>query len=122
MEEMAGWVTGAFGAAGATVVAWFRTWKGRRAITRLITGASDLDEQTSKAVSVSIAALQAALDNSLKEHRQISMEVADLRDEMAEIRQKNLNYVLEIDKLKVEMAGLKAENLRLKTLLSEMGS
>lgn len=122
MEDMVAWITGALGAAGATVVAWARGFRGRRAIARLLTGAVDLDEQTSKAVSVSIAALQAALDNAMKDHRQISMEVADLREEMAELREKNLAYVLEIDKLKVEVASLKAENLTLRARLAEMGS
>ena len=122
MEDMIGWLMGAAGAAGATVVAWARGFRGRRAIARLLTGAVDLDEQTSKAVSVSIAALQAALDNAMKDHRKIGMEVADLREEMAELREKNLAYVLEIDKLKVEVAGLRAENLALRQRLAEMGS
>ena len=122
MEDVTAWITGAVGAGAATVVAWARGWRVRRAFGRLITGAADLDEQTSKAVSVSIAALQAALNHALADHKELTEQVADMRVELAELRSCNTEYILQIDALKIEVTILKAENQKLRQKILEMGS
>lgn len=122
MEDVTAWITGAVGAGAATVLSWAKGWRGRRAIGRLISGAVDLDEQTSKAVSVSIAALQSALDNALKEHNELGKQVSELRDELVDLRSQNMEYVIEIQAMRVEVNMLKAENTRLKERLRSMGS
>lgn len=122
MEDVTAWITGAVGASAATILAWARGWRGRRAIGRLISGAVDLDEQTSKAVSVSIAALQSALDNALKEHNELGKQVGELRQELSDLRSQNMEYVIEIQAMRIEVNMLKAENTRLKERLRSLGS
>lgn len=122
MDDIINWVSGALGAAGAGAVAWFRTLRGRRAIARLISGAGELDEQASRAVSVSIAALQASLDRSIAEHKELIAEVEELRAEVAALRARDADKSTRITLLQAEVTELRAENLRLREILKGMGS
>lgn len=122
MQEAIAWIYGALGAAGAVAFAWLRNVRARRTIARLLSGSIELDEQTSRAVSVSLAALQASLDRSLKEHREMADELSEIRVEVARLRARDAESGARIATLQAEVVELREENCRLRKRLEEIGS
>jgi chromosome segregation ATPase len=122
MQDMIAWISGVLGAVGAVTFTWLRNVRARRAIGRLLSGSIELDEQTSRAVSVSLAALQASLDRSLKEHEELASEVSELRVEVARLRARDAESTARVAALQAEVVELREENCRLRKRLEGMRS
>ena len=110
--------TGTIGSFFAALVGFLSSARGRRLVAVLLTSGPELEDKIKNAITISVEALQAALDVRGEELKRLETELTTLQTEVARLKVADDWKTERISELESEIAVLREENEQLKAELA----